>query len=132
MNRRQMLLALDEGKKVRKHLWNKGGYIYMKEDDIPAALYDETDCEVDAENVDLFSSDTTWEIYEEEEKSKIELKPQMVGRAVRLRNGDVRVLEAYRKRFNSYHVGDNPYAYKADGRSLSLENDDDIVEILPR
>ncbi len=121
--------ALLDGKKIRRLSHPDGIYIKL-EDGIPKRGYDKVNFKPLNESgfYCLFREDD-WELYEEP-KPEIKLTPAMVGRAVRLRDGQIHLITECCKDGEMFRS--SSYIWEANGESHLYRKEYDIVEVLPR
>lgn len=112
--------ALFDGKKIRMIRWDKYKYIYHD-----GHYIRERSCVHYERLYTLFNPDEKWELYEEPE-NLILLTPEDVGRRVRLKNGDVRIILAYLANKELWVIS-SVFSHRVacDKRGVSSEGPDD-------
>lgn len=138
--------ALIDGKRLRQANWPKNEFwekindvvMLLKKGSKSAYTKDEWTYELCGEidtYIALFHEDIEWEFYEWS-KPEIKLTPEMVGRRVKLRNGDLLILSEFDRAHNVFRGGSRTWLSCGKFWRFGFSNfvDDsefDIVEILP-
>lgn len=136
MNVRERLQALLDGKKIRSQTWDKAHYIDINSNPFISVHY-------------LLAKDTEWELYENpiqqmptcpkilnealgsgKTTPKIKLKPEDVGKRVKLRDNSVYMITAYRVD-HPYPIVGGSETWTDLGQAIAAqEGSEDIIEIL--